>query len=77
MPQSPTWRWAEFAATATAKALVAAMAFEESGSYRGEFYFHTPVRAKADSTAREVAERLRLLLRHRQAAPASAGRRAR
>ena len=55
---------AVFDDTPTARAIIAAMPFEESGSYfGGEFYFPAPVRAEAEGTAREVVEpwRLRLL----------------
>lgn len=48
---------AEFDDTPTARALLAALPLESSGSYwGGEFYFPVPVRAKADATAREVVE---------------------
>ena len=48
---------AVFDDTPTARAIIAAMPFEESGSYfGGEFYFPAPVRAEAEGTAREVVE---------------------
>src|ERR1051325_10007130 len=48
---------AEFDNTPTAQAILKALPFEGSGSYwGGEFYFSIPIKAKADSTAREVVE---------------------
>lgn len=48
---------AAFDDTPTAQAILKALPFEGSGSYwAGEFYFSIPVKAKADSTAREVVE---------------------
>jgi hypothetical protein len=48
---------AELDDTETARRVMAALPVESAGHYWGdEFYFNVPVKAKADSTAREVVD---------------------